>query len=145
MDKSGFQKMFEKNWLRKFSVRIILDTYLWRQGSRFRARAAKGKPAFRDCITRGKHRVQNGVSRGKCGPRKIFSANNEQGTRIFTLGLHYSCIPSYNNIVKIFSNRPAVAGLIKESSLAGLIKKSSLAGLIKKTSCSDLGRQASPL
>ena len=47
--------------------------------------------------------------------RKIFSANNEQGTRIFTLGLHYSCIPSYNNIVKIFSNRPAVAGLIKKS------------------------------
>ena len=77
--------------------------------------------------------------------RKIFSANNEQGTRIFTLGLHYSCIPSYNNIVKIFSNRPAVAGLIKKSSLAGLIKKSSLAGLIKKCSCSDLGRQASPL
>ena len=65
--------------------------------------------------------------------RKIFSANNEQGTRIFTLGLHYSCIPSYNyNIVKIFSNRPAVAGLIKKSSLAGLIKKSSLAGLIRK-------------
>ena len=58
--------------------------------------------------------------------RQIFSANNEQGTRIFTLGLHYSCIPSYNNIVKIFSNRPAVAGLIKKkSSLAGLIKKSS--------------------
>ena len=68
--------------------------------------------------------------------RKIFSANNEQGTRIFTLGLHYSCIPSYNNIVKIFSNRPAVAGLIKKSSLSGLIKKSS---------CSDLGKQASPL
>ena len=77
--------------------------------------------------------------------RKIFSANNEQGTRIFTLGLHYSCIFSYNNIVKIFSNRPAVAGLIKKSSLAGLIKKSSIAGLIKKSSCSDLGRQASPL
>ena len=57
--------------------------------------------------------------------RKIFSANNEQGTRIFTLGLHYSCIPSYNNIVKIFSNRPPVAGLIKKSSLAGLIKKCS--------------------
>ena len=55
--------------------------------------------------------------------RKIFSANNEQGTRIFTLGLYYSCIPSYNNIVKIFSNRPAVAGLIKKSSLAGQIKK----------------------
>ena len=47
--------------------------------------------------------------------RKIFSASNEQGTRIFTLGLHYSCIPSYNNIVKKFSNRPAVAGLIKKS------------------------------
>ena len=40
-----------------------------KQGSRIRARAAKGKPAFRDCITRGKHRVQNGVP-GKCGPRK---------------------------------------------------------------------------
>ena len=50
--------------------------------------------------------------------RKIFSANNEQGTRIFTLGLHYSCIPSYNNIVKIFSNRPAVAGLIKKVQLS---------------------------
>ena len=75
----------------------------------------------------------------ECGLRKsekIFSANNEQGTRIFTLGLHYSCIPSYNNIVKIFSNRLAVAGLIKKSSLAGLIKKSSLAGLIKKSSYS---------
>ena len=69
--------------------------------------------------------------------RKIFSANNERGTRIFTLGLHYSCIPSYNNIVKIFSNRPAVAGLIKKSPAT--------AGLIKKSSCSDLGRQASPL
>ena len=50
--------------------------------------------------------------------RKIFSANNEQGTRIFTLGLHYSCIPSYNNIVKIFSHRPAVAGLIKKVQLS---------------------------
>ena len=50
--------------------------------------------------------------------RKIFSANNEQGTRIFTLGLHYSYIPSYNNIVNIFSNRPAVAGLIKKVQLS---------------------------
>ena len=66
--------------------------------------------------------VYRGVSADLEKP-KIFSANNEQGTRIFTLGLHYSCIPSYNNIVKIFSNRPAVAGLIKKSSLAGLIKK----------------------
>ena len=64
------RKFLKKNWLSKFSVRVILDTYLWKQGSRFRAGAAKGKPAFRDCITRGKHRVQNGVSRGKCGPRK---------------------------------------------------------------------------
>ena len=56
--------------------------------------------------------------------RKIFSANNEQGTRIFTLGLHYSCIPSYNNIVKIFSNRPAVAGLIKKVQLSWTNKKS---------------------
>ena len=75
--------------------------------------------------------------------RKIFSANNDQGTRIFTLGLQYSCIPSYNNIVKIFSNRPAVAGLIKKSSLAGLIKKSSLAGLIKKSSLAGLIKKSS--
>ena len=65
--------------------------------------------------------------------RKIFSANNEQGTRIFTLGLHYSCIPSYNNIVKIFSNRPAVAGLIKKSSCSWnfllVIKSLATAGL----------------
>ena len=73
-------------------------------------------------------------------------ANNEQGTRIFTLGLHYSCIPSYNNIVKIFSNRPVVAGLIKKVQLSWTNqkvqlgwtnkKKSSLAGLIKKSSYS---------
>ena len=75
--------------------------------------------------------------------RKIFSANNEQGTRIFTLGLHYSCIPSYNNIVK--SNRPAVAGLIKKSSLAGLIKKSSLAGLIKKSPAVAISEGRLPL
>ena len=75
--------------------------------------------------------------------RKIFSAKNEQGTRIFTLGLHYSCIRSYNNIVKIFSNRPAVSGLIKKSSLAGLIKKPSLAGLIKKSSLAGLIKKSS--
>ena len=45
--------------------------------------------------------------------------------RIFTLVLHYSCIPSYNNIVKIVSTRPAVAGLINSPAVAGLIKKSS--------------------
>ena len=43
--------------------------------------------------------------------------------RIFTLVFHYSCIPSYNNIVKMFSTRPAVAGLIKSPATAGLIKK----------------------
>ena len=83
MEKSGFQKNFEK----KLTSKIFGPSHS-------RVRVAKGKPAFR------------GVSRGKCGLRKtekIFSANNEQGTRIFTLGLHYSCIPSYNNIVKIFS------------------------------------------
>ena len=72
--------------------------------------------------------VYRGVSADLEKMNNIFLANNEQGTRIFTLGLHYSCIASYNNIVKIFSNRSAVAGLIK--------KKSSLAGLIKKTQLS---------
>ena len=64
--------------------------------------------------------------------RKIFSANNEQGTRIFTLGLHYSCIPSYNNIVKIFSNRPAVAGLIKKVQLSWTNQKVQLSWTNKK-------------
>ena len=82
--------------------------------------------------------VYRGVSADLEKP-KIFSANNEQGTRIFTLGLHYSCIPSYNNIVKIFNNRPASSCSWtnkKKSSLAGLIKKSCLAGLIKKVQLS---------
>ena len=65
--------------------------------------------------------------------RKIFSANNEQGTRIFTLGLHYSCIPSYNNIVKIFSNRPAVAGLIKKVQLSWTNQKVQLSWTNKKS------------
>ena len=72
--------------------------------------------------------------------RKIFSANNEQGTRIFTLGLHYSCIPSYNNIVKIFSYRPAVAGPIKKVQLSWTNQKVQLSWTNKKkSSCSDLG------
>ena len=29
VEKSGFQKNFEKFWLRKFSVRVILYTYLF--------------------------------------------------------------------------------------------------------------------
>ena len=28
VEKSGFQKNFEKFWLRKFSIQVILDTYL---------------------------------------------------------------------------------------------------------------------
>ena len=46
------------------------------------ASVAKGRPAFRDRITRGKPRVQNCVSRGRCRLRKTkktFSAHNEQG------------------------------------------------------------------
>ena len=65
--------------------------------------------------------------------RKIFSANNEQCTRIFTLGLHYSCIPSYNNIVKIFNNRPAVAGLIKKVQLSWTNQKVQLSWTNKKS------------
>ena len=71
VDKSGFQKIFENF----FSVRVILDMYLWRQGSRFRARAAKGKPAFRDCITRGNiesKMVYRGVSADLEKPKNIF-------------------------------------------------------------------------
>ena len=33
VEKSGFQKNFEKFWLRKFSIQVILDTYLlYREG-----------------------------------------------------------------------------------------------------------------
>ena len=44
------RKTMKKIRLRKFSVRIILDTYLQGQSSRFRARVAKGRSAFRDRI-----------------------------------------------------------------------------------------------
>ena len=68
--------MFEKNWLIKFSVRVILDTYLWRQGSRFRARAAKGKPAFREIALQGGNieskMVYRGVSADLEKPKNIF-------------------------------------------------------------------------
>ena len=46
------------------------DAYLLGQNSSFRARVAKGRPAFRDRITGGKYRVQNCVSRGRCRLRK---------------------------------------------------------------------------
>ena len=79
--------------------------------------------------------VYRGVSADLEKP-KIFSANNEQGTRIFTLGLQYSCIPSYNNIVKIFSNRPAVAGLIKKVQLSWTNQKVQLSWTNKKVQLS---------
>ena len=83
VEKTGFQKTMKNFWLRIFSVRVILDTYLEGQSSRFRARVAKRRPVFRDCITRGKPRVQNCVSRGRCRLRKtvnIFSAYNDRVT-----------------------------------------------------------------
>ena len=43
VEKSGCQKNLEKTWLGKLSVRVILDTYLWEQGSLFRDRVAKGE------------------------------------------------------------------------------------------------------
>ena len=52
MNWSSFQKKFENFWLRKFSVRVIIEAYLWKQSSRFRDRVAKGRPAFRDRISR---------------------------------------------------------------------------------------------
>ena len=73
----------KKFCLLKFSVRAILDTYLWGHSSRFRARVAKGRPGFQDRITRGKPRVQNCISRGRCRLRKtenILSAHNDRET-----------------------------------------------------------------
>ena len=47
VEKSGFQKNFEKFWLKKFSIQVCLES------SRFLARVAKGRPAFWDRIFRG--------------------------------------------------------------------------------------------
>ena len=62
--------MVSRKFLKKIDLENFRSESFSIRTSEGRARAAKGKPAFRDCITRGKHRVQNGVSRGKCGPRK---------------------------------------------------------------------------
>ena len=96
---------------------LPLDTPFWtrcfplvmqsrKAGFLFAARARMREPCLQRYVSR-MTRTENFLS-------QFFSANNEQGTRIFTLGLHYFCIPSCNNIVKIFSNRPAVAGIIKK-------------------------------
>ena len=117
MDKSGFQKNFEKylTFGPNHSRYVPL-----RAGLPLPSSCCKGKACLPRLIYVVYHLSQNnfppsadarfarewwyttyinfrGVSRGKCGLPKtgrIFSANNEQGTRIFTLGLHYSCIPS---------------------------------------------------
>ena len=70
MNKSCFQKNFKNCLLKKYSLRVILDRYLWIQSSRFRARIAKGRPAFRDRITKAIPRVQNCTSKGRSGLRK---------------------------------------------------------------------------
>ena len=53
------------------------------ESSRFRARVAKGRPAFRDCITRRRLEskiVYRGVGADFEKPKKKNSANNEQGS-----------------------------------------------------------------
>ena len=64
-----FRKTSKKCWLRIFSVRLILDTYLPYRELPLPSSHYQGKP-----------RVQNWVSRGGCRLRKtkkLFSANNE--------------------------------------------------------------------
>ena len=78
VEKSGFQKNFEKFWLRKFYRYVAYRTSciesspgaLDTGGIRFRARVAKGRPGFRDHISRGKPRIQNRMSKGSCRLRK---------------------------------------------------------------------------
>ena len=69
----------------QFSVRVILDTYLLYRELPLPSSCCKGEA----CLGlprshyRGKPRIQNCVSRGRCGLRKtekIVSANNEQGS-----------------------------------------------------------------
>ena len=63
---------------------------------------AKGKPAFQYRITRGKPRVQNGVSRGRCGLRKT-----EKYFRLIMKKIYLE------NFKPLYTNKksPATAGL----------------------------------
>ena len=112
MEKSGFQKTLKKIDLenfrsKSFSIRTSegrapaselvlqrgsLPSEIALQGcmqDTFARAMHSARPSARDdrvsCIqiTRGKPRVLNGISRGRCGLRKtekIFSANNEKNT-----------------------------------------------------------------
>ena len=57
--------VLENFWSESFSIRTSCI-----ESSRFRARVAKGRPAFRDRITRRNPRVQNRISKGRSGLRK---------------------------------------------------------------------------
>ena len=69
--KNWFSEKLRKNfvlenfWSESFSIRTSCI-----ESSRFRARVAKGRPAFRDRITRRNPRVQNRISKGRSGLRK---------------------------------------------------------------------------
>ena len=86
MEKKWFLEKLGKNFdLENFRSESFSIRTSCTESSRFQARVAKGRPrpAFRDCITGGKPRVQNCVSRGRYGLRKtekIFLANNEQSS-----------------------------------------------------------------
>ena len=56
--------VLENFWSESFSISTSCI-----ESSRFRARVAKGKPAFRDRITRRNPRVQNRISKGRFGLR----------------------------------------------------------------------------
>ena len=84
MEKSGFQKNLEKNFdLENFRSESFSKRTSCFESPGFQARVAKGKPAFRDRITGGNLEsriVYRGVVADFEKPKKIFSANNEQGS-----------------------------------------------------------------
>ena len=83
VEKSGVQKNFEKMLTENFRSESFSIRTSRIESSRFRARVATGRPAFRDRITRGSLEskiVYRGVSADfEKQTKNIFSANNEQG------------------------------------------------------------------
>ena len=121
------RKFFDLEYFRSDSFSIRTSRI---ESSRFRARVAKGRPAFRDRITRRSLEskiVYRGVG-ADFESKKIFSANNEQGSmkrgekwfseklrKIFDLeyfrsesfSIRTSCIESSSFRARVAKGRPA--------------------------------------
>ena len=70
VEKVVFRKILNKFWLKRFSVRVVFDTYLLYRKLRLPRSCCKVEACLPRSHYRGKPRVQNCVSRGRCGLRK---------------------------------------------------------------------------